>query len=229
MVKVAVINGSPRLEKGSTGLVLGPFLEGLRDHGAEVDLAYASKLKVKPCSCGQLACWYQSPGQCVIKDTMTELYPRLKLANILVLASPVYSPVPGDLQNIINRMVALLDPKLVFRGGRTRARFREDVQIKKLVLVAAGGWWERANVNLLEHIVEELAKNASVEFTGTLFRPHAYAMQTPEGVTPHGEKVLSAFKQAAQELMTMGAFNQKTLDDISQPLLPREMYEEYLG
>jgi hypothetical protein len=126
-------------------------------------------------------------------------------------------------------MVALLDPKLIFREGRTRARFRQIINIKRVVLIAVGGWWEKENVNLLQHVIEEFAKNASVQFSGTLFRPHAYAMQTPDGVTLDGKKVLSALKQAAQELITFGKFNQKTMDDISRPLLPREIYEEYLG
>jgi multimeric flavodoxin WrbA len=210
-------------------MVLAPFIDGLRENGANVDLVYASKLKVKPCSCGQLSCWYQTPGECVFKDSMVELYSKLKQTHALVFASPVYSPLPGDLQNIINRMVALLDPKLIFREGRTRARFRQNVNIKRVVLVAAGGWWEKENVNLLQHVIEEFAKNASVQFSGTLFRPHAYAMQTPDGVTSDGKKVLSALKKAAKELITLGEFNQKTMDDISRPLLPREIYEEYLG
>jgi len=229
MEKVLVINGSPRQARGSTGLVLTPFIEGLRENGANVDLVYASKLKVKPCACGQLSCWYQTPGECVIKDSMTELYSKLKQTHTLVFASPVYSPLPGDLQNIINRMVALLDPKLIFREGRTRARLRQDVNIKRVVLVAAGGWWEKENVNLLQHVIKEFAKNASVHFAGTLFRPHAYAMQTPDGVIPDGKRVLSAIQQAAYEMMTEKKFNQNTLDAISKPLLPREIYEEYLG
>lgn len=229
MEKVLVINGSPRQAKGSKGMVVAPFIDGLCENGANIDLVYASKLKVKPCSCGQLSCWYQTPGKCVIKDSMMEIYLKLKQTHTLVFASPVYSPLPGDLQNIINRIVALKDPKLIFREERTRARFRQDVNIKRVVLVAAGGWWEKENVNLLQHVIEEFAKNASVQFSGTLFRPHAYAMQTPDGVTPDGKKVLSALKQAAQELTTLGEFKQKTMDDISRPLLPREIYEEYLG
>ena len=229
MVNVVAINASPRQGRGHTGMILAPFLEGLQDEGATVDLFYASKLKVKPCSCGHFYCWYQTPGECVYKDSMTALYDAVTKAQILVVGSPVYSPAPGDLQNILNRFVPLLEPMLEFRHGRTRARLREDVQLEKVVLVAGTGWWEKENANLLRHVIEEFAENASITFSGALVRPHIYAMQTDQGVTEDGKRVLSAIRQGGRELIRIGGFKQETLDDISRPLLPREDYEEYLG
>jgi multimeric flavodoxin WrbA len=73
MTKVVSINASPRLDQGHTGLILEPFLEGLKEKGAAVDLFYASELNVKPCSCGQLSCWYKTPGECICRDSMTTL------------------------------------------------------------------------------------------------------------------------------------------------------------
>ena len=105
MLNVIAINGSPRQAKGNTALILEPFLQGLEDRGANIQLFYASRLKVKPCTCGELACWYRTPGECVLKDAMQELYPQLKQAHILVIASPIYLPMPGDMQNIINRLI----------------------------------------------------------------------------------------------------------------------------
>jgi len=126
-------------------------------------------------------------------------------------------------------MVALLDPKLEFREGGTRARFRKDVNIKKFFLVAAGGWWEKANVNLLQHVIEKLAENAGVQFAVTLFGTHVYVMQTPDGTTSDGERILSGSRRAGCELMENREFSQNTMDAISKPLLPSEMCEEYLG
>ncbi len=228
MMKVIVINASPSQDRGHTGMILSPFIEGLKEKDAEVDLFYASALNVKPCSCGHLYCWHKTPGECIYQDSMTELYKAVKNAQILVFGSPVYSPLPGDLQNIINRFVALLDPTLKFRDGRTRARLRADVQIEKVVLVAGNGWWERENVNLLEHVIQEFAENASITFSGTIVRPHISYMRTSEGLTPDGKEVLGAIRRAANELMDQGGFNQDTLDFISKPLVSREVYEEYL-
>ena len=37
-MRVVVINNSPKMNKGDTGLILAPFLEGMREAGAEVEL-----------------------------------------------------------------------------------------------------------------------------------------------------------------------------------------------
>ena len=140
MNKVVAINGSPRKGKGNTAMVLNSFLEGIAENGTGIELFYASELKVKPCACGEMQCWYASPGECCINDDMRQLYPKLKTAEILIIATPVYIPLPGDLQNIINRLCPLVEPFLEFRAGRTRARLRKDVNIKKYVLVSTGGW-----------------------------------------------------------------------------------------
>ena len=119
MPRVLAINGSARMEKGNTALVLAPFLDGMKQAGATVELFYARRLEVKPCT-GGLYCWHESPGHCYIEDNIQELYPKLRQADILVLTTPVYLPLPGEMQNIINRLVPLIEPILEFRDGRTR-------------------------------------------------------------------------------------------------------------
>ena len=60
--KVIAINGSPKMEKGNTAMLLTPFLRGMEDAGAEVEMFYANHIDVKPCSCGKMYCWYETPG-----------------------------------------------------------------------------------------------------------------------------------------------------------------------
>ncbi len=49
-MKVIAINGSPRMEKGHTALILTHFIHGMMDAGSEVELFYVRRLKVKPCT-----------------------------------------------------------------------------------------------------------------------------------------------------------------------------------
>ena len=222
MSKAVAINGSPRKEKGNTAMVLAPFVQGMMDAGCEVELLYASRLNVKPCSCGVMYCWNEVPGECCIKDDMQMLYPELREADILILATPVYIPLPGDMQNIINRLCPLLDPVLAFREGRTRARFRKDVRIRKFVLVSTGGWWEIGNFGTVVRIVEEIAEDASVEFAGAVLRPHAWLMKEDGELTQDGEAVLNAAKRAGYELIKEDGMTRETLDRISRPLISQE-------
>lgn len=223
MTKVVVINGSPRLEKGNTFLVLTPFLQGMTDAGAEVELFYASRLEVEPCT-GEFHCWNEKPGECYIQDEMQDLYPKLREAEVLVLATPVYIPLPGEMQNFINRLVPLMDPVLETREGRTRARFHEDVKINKIVLVSTSGWWEMGNFDTVVRIVRELAEDASVEFAGAVLRPHAYLMKEDGELTEAGKAVQEAAREAGYELVREGRMKQDTVEAVSRPLISLEEY-----
>ena len=219
MRKAVAINGSPRMAEGNTSTILLPFVEGMKEAGCEVETFYASRLKVKPCTCGTMYCWFKQPGECCIRDGMDAIYPVLAEAEILILASPVYIPFPGDMQNIVNRLCPLITPLLESREGRTRARFRSDVEIQRMALVATGGWWEQGNFEVLTHIVEELAANASVEFSGAVVRPHAHVMNPDGKLSKDGKAVVAAARQAGYELVSQGVMDPATLDAISRPLI----------
>jgi multimeric flavodoxin WrbA len=222
MSKVVAINGSPRMEKGNTHLVLTPFLQGMTDAGADVEVVYASRLDVEPCT-GEFQCWYgTAPGECYIDDDMQMLYAKLRAADTLVLATPVYIPLPGEMQNVINRIVALVEPRLETRDGRTRARFRQDVKIQRVVLLSTSGWWEMGNFDTVVRIAKELAEDASVEFSGAMLRPHAFLMKVDGELTADGQAVQEAAKRAGHQLITAGKLGPEILAEVSRPLIAQE-------
>jgi multimeric flavodoxin WrbA len=222
MSKAVAINGSPRMEKGSTAMVLTSFIQGMTDAGSAVELFYASRLKVTPCTCGEMYCWYKKPGECCIKDDMELLYPKLRQTDILILATPVYIPLPGEMQDIINRLCPLFKPLLETREGRTRGRFREEVGIRKIVLVSTGGWWEKGNFGTVVRIAEELAEDVSVEFAGAVLRPHAFLMKQGGQLTEEGEAVLNAVRSAGYELAKEGVMSAESLEMIRRPLISED-------
>ena len=133
----------------------------------------------------------------------------------------MYIPLPGDMQNIINRLCPLLDPVLEFRKGRTRARFRKDVRIQSIALVSTSGWWEKGNFGTVLRIVREFAEDASVNFAGAVLRPHASLMKHEGELTHKGRAVLDAVRRAGYELTRDGVMRQETLATISRPLISR--------
>jgi multimeric flavodoxin WrbA len=78
-MKVLAINSSPKMGKGNTALILTPFLEGMSDAGAEVELFYTQKLNIKPCT-GEYNCLLKTPGSCYQNDDMQMLYPNTTLS-----------------------------------------------------------------------------------------------------------------------------------------------------
>ena len=113
MVKVLVVNGSARKEKGYTARILDPFIKGMEQAGAKVELLYSKQLDVRPCT-GEFYCWHKNPGKCYINDSMQGVYLKFKEADLLVLGIPVYLPLPGEMQNLLNRLMPLLNPVLRF-------------------------------------------------------------------------------------------------------------------
>ncbi len=203
------------MEKGNTAKILFPFIEGMKDAGAKTEIVYAKQLKINPCI-GDFQCWFEKVGECIHKDDMQTIYPKLRAADILVLATPVYIPLPSAMQKFLNRLLPIVEPLLEFTEGRTRARFHQDVKISKIVLVASGGWWEKENLKTVTHIAEEIASNTSAEFAGAIIRPHAGQMRN----FPHeAATVFTAARQAGQQLITKGKIAEETLQLISQPLI----------
>lgn len=228
MTKVFAVNGSPTMEKGDTALLLNAFLQGMTDAGAEVELHYASRLELKPCSCGQMYCWYQSPGECCVQDEMQQLYPSIKAADILVLATPVYIPLPGRMQDFMNRLCPLIKPQLEFRDGRTRAERHPSFNTEKIVLLAVGGWWELENFDTVVRIVRDFSETAGVEFSGPVLRPHSFLMYDKAGMTDAGTTVLENARKAGRQLVEAGRMAPETLAAISKPLVPEaELRERY--
>ena len=220
--KIVAINGSPSAEKGNTEMLLAPFLRGMENAGAETETLYVDKLNIKPCTCGRMYCWYNEPGKCCISDDMNMVYSKLQQAEILVLATPVFIPLPGKMQDAINRLCPLLTPFIEFYNGRTRIKFRNDVSIQKIVLVATGDWWEKENLELVVHIAKEFAEKSAVEFSGAVLRPHASRMKSQGVLTEAGLSIQTATEKAGADLIKTGFISGELLDEISRPLILEE-------
>ena len=221
-MRVLAINGSARMQNGYTAMILTPFLEGMKEIGAQVEMFYAKQLNISACT-GEFHCWYEKPGVCYIQDSMQTIYPKLREADTLVLATPVYIPLPGEMQNFINRLCPLMEPVLIRRNGRTRARFHGNVKIKRIALVSACGWWEKGNFSTVVRIVKEIARDTGAKFAGAVLRPHAYLMTKNEDKV---KEILAAAKQAGIRLAKEGTIPDYLLGAVAQPLISEGVFRQ---
>jgi multimeric flavodoxin WrbA len=144
-MKVLVINSSPRMDKSNTAMILNPFLEGMKEAGAEVELFYTSKLNIHPCT-GEFYCWLKKPGECLHNDDMQKLYPKFTEADVVVFASPLYvDGFTGPMKNLIDRTVPLVYPYFELRDEHCRHPRRGETKVCKYVLVSNCGFWEKDN------------------------------------------------------------------------------------
>lgn len=108
-MQILVLNGSPR-PNGNTKGMIEAFREGALSAGHQVDVMDVCGMKINGC----LACEYchmKGRGECVQRDDMQGIYARLKEAEMLVLASPIYyHGVSGQLKCVLDRFYSAAYP-----------------------------------------------------------------------------------------------------------------------
>jgi multimeric flavodoxin WrbA len=126
-LKVLGIMGSPRI-KGNSDLLLDEALKGAQSRGAEVEKIVVDKLNISPCK-EYYGCL--KDGNCVIRDDMDDLYPKILDADVIIVASPMFFyTVSAQLMLLISRCQALWARKYVLKNL--------DIPPKKGAFIAVG-------------------------------------------------------------------------------------------
>jgi len=103
-LRVLGIMGSPRI-KGNTDLLLDEALKGAQSQGAEVEKIIVDELKIAPCR-EYYGCLRD--GNCVIRDDMDGIYPKLLEADGVIVASPMFFyGLTSQVKALIDRCQAL--------------------------------------------------------------------------------------------------------------------------
>jgi multimeric flavodoxin WrbA len=84
---ILIVNGSPR-RRGNSASLAAQVAAGARSAGARTETLYLHGMDIRPCNACE-AC-RKKAGRCAIGDDMQALYPKLKAADAVVMAGPVY-------------------------------------------------------------------------------------------------------------------------------------------
>jgi len=228
-MKVLAINSSPNMGRGITALILEPFLDGMKEGGAEVELFYTREIDIEPCR-GELVCWLKTPGRCFLQDDMQTLYPRLREADIWVFATPVYvDGVSGPMKNLLDRTISLMRPFYELRDGHCRHPMREEVNGGQVVLVSSCGFWEMDNFEPLVMHLKAACKNWEREFAGALLRPHGPQLRRLLKKGKSVEDVFEAAREAGHQLVRDGEISSETLGLVGRKLVSRGEHVDSLN
>jgi len=85
---IMIAVGSPR-KKGNSATLAKQVAAGAGSAGGNVETFFLHDLNIKPCSACD-GCRKKKHVDCVIQDDMQLLYPKLRSADAVVLASPIY-------------------------------------------------------------------------------------------------------------------------------------------
>ena len=122
MSRIVVLTGSVR-RGGNTEMLAGAFADGARERHHEVELVSPADYRINPCT-GCNCCYTSAGNRCVQEDDMAMIYDKLRQADTLVIASPVYFyGISAQLKTIIDRL---------------HTPMRSSFRIRRLGLILAG-------------------------------------------------------------------------------------------
>jgi multimeric flavodoxin WrbA len=98
--KLLAFSSSPR-RGGNSETLLKEFCRAADDTHWEVEMIRINNLEFKPCQACDLCA---RDGQCILKDNMQDIYPKLSASDALVIATPVtFGSVNAQLKMFIDR------------------------------------------------------------------------------------------------------------------------------
>ena len=138
--KIVIVESSPR-HNGNSTLLAREVASGAVNLGADVETVHLHGMDINPCS-ACAACQESLATDCVIDDDMKGLYSRLRTADAIVYATPVYwFTVSGQIKLFMDRCYALTCTSTVpgEEGGEPVYTLENDLAGKKLGIVLTYG------------------------------------------------------------------------------------------
>lgn len=221
-MKVLVINGSPRKNRGATGVILTHFEDGMKVANAEVETIFSKGLDLGECR-GCFNCWNSTPGKCIQDDEMAPVLEKIANADLVVIATPVYvDGMTGSLKTLLDRTIPLLHGAFELRDDHCRHALRENVKPGKLALLSVCGFTEMDNFDPLVAHVKAISKNMNREFLGSVLRPYAWIIDPAQKQGADLRDILEAVREAGRQLVSDGKMDQETLATIAREIIPRD-------
>jgi len=161
-MNIIAILGSPR-RGGNSELLLDEAIAGVRSSGARVEKIVLSELKFVPCqNCG--GC--DKTGICIVKDDMQPIYKKLKSADGIILASPIFfGSISAQAKAMIDRCQSVWVAKYVLKKRTKKAR--------KGIFLSVSGSGERKFFLAAKKVAKYFFATNDIEYTGDLFAPKA--------------------------------------------------------
>lgn len=102
--KVLILSASPR-KGGNSDLLCDQFLRGAKEAGNHVEEIFLRDKKINYCTgCGTCQ---ENGGKCIQKDDMAEVLDKMIVADVIVMATPVYFyTMNGQMKTLIDRTCA---------------------------------------------------------------------------------------------------------------------------
>ena len=217
---ILVINGSPRAQRGTTGIVVNKFLQGCHELGATSEIIEVATADLKFCA-GELACYFRpSHHSCRVHkiDQGGEFTRKWVNADRIVLASPLhFNSVTAHLQRFLERLICMSSPYYVENDGYPT----HDVPYtpKPSAVIGVCAYPGVANFNLFREVMLNYQKVFWLEGAGHVLVPMSRDLTVMNQTNPRYrelQEIMAAISRAGREFMTHNEISIETEAAISR-------------
>ncbi|TRO53963.1 flavodoxin family protein [Candidatus Bathyarchaeota archaeon] len=170
-MKLLAFNASPRKTKSATEIIMNRFIDGAKQAGADIERHYVEDLLINGCT-GCFNCWLKTPGDCVRRDDMDWIIPKMVDSDIVYLGTPIYYyNIVHGLQRMRERLLPMNLPKMLITEGETHHPERYK-KTPHTVLAAVCGFPDLVNFRQAEGLFPDATH---------IFLPAAHTLFHEEG------------------------------------------------
>lgn len=226
-MKITAFNGSPKGSKSITNTMVEEFLTGAREAGAQTENILLYDKKILDCL-GCFSCWTKTPGKCVIKDDMGELFEKVMSSDIIVFASPVYfGGVTGIMKNFIDRLLPATDPHCKIGEDGVAHHVKQHEKIPGMVVISNCGYPDMNCFKYFRTIFSFIDSQGGLKLLAEIYLAEGPLLHVN---IPELEDKIKNYKlllrKAGKEVINNQAISKEIQAELEKPLIPHAAYIE---
>jgi len=164
--KVCILMGSPH-KNGNTAALLKPFTESLSTAGCACETVFLYDKNISPCvACRSCQQTWDSFG-CAIRDDIQDIAKKILAADLIILATPVYSwYCTPPMKALLDRLVYGMNK---YYGDKKGPSLWKG---KSLALITTCGYPIEKGADLLEAGIRRYCRHSGLNYLGMLAERH---------------------------------------------------------
>ena len=225
-MKITAFNGSHYKGKSNTQLMVGDFLAGASEAGADTESILLIDSDVRPCTrC--MECFAQ--GHCQLKDDMSSLTKKFRDSDIVIFASPLYMDmVSGLMKTFIDRLLPLLDPHFVQDEHGEYRHMRRHERYPDFVVMSNGHMPEMSQFQAVRLFMSRFARTMHTQVIAQIYRSAGGLLNSEEeSFRPAVKAYRQLLREAGRELVLKGRISDQTARELEKELVPIDEYISY--
>ena len=222
-MKILVLYGSPKGDSSNTLKITKAFCEGISESvTVEREIISIQKMNIKDCT-GCFGCWSKTPGSCFIKDDMKDIIQKIICSDIIIWSFPLYYySLPSRIKAVMDRQLPMSLPFMVKDSPSGGHPGRYDTSGKRYIAISTCGFY--TSVGNYNAVDEQFSRMYGIDGFTSLYCGEGEIFGVPQH-KKRTDEYLELVKQAGREYI-LGGITPKTNEYLSQPLYPREVFEQ---